>query len=307
MNAALVLLPIALMIFVGWFSVKIGYIDLKTERYLTRFIFNICVPSLIIKNLLTLNIHLDHNLLLYWAGYFIPLAVSWAFATLIFAKVFKRRTVNKVLYSMAANQSNMVIIGIPVVSYALGDKGLSALFLMISIHMPILFGASVILLSRDPNAAGNLVKSLLSLFKNPIIVAMLLGLFLSGIGFQCPRPLFVVLDQFSHIVAPAALFGIGMTMCGQSVTRDLKTALVIVAFKLVVLPSLVFVTVYYVLHLPSLYASTAVLLAALPCGVNSYILARKYEADVFPVSSALTVSIVASGATLLFWMHLVAG
>jgi len=58
-----------------------------------------------------------------------------------------------------------------------------------------------------------------------------------------------------------------------------------------------------VLPMPPVWAGVAVVFAAMPCGVNAYLLATHYRAGVASAASAVSLSTLISLFTITFWLY----
>ena len=104
---------------------------------------------------------------------------------------------------------------------------------------------------------------------------------------------------------PCALFSVGASLRAYRLKGALPPAALMVALKLVAHPLIVWALVSFVFAVPPLWAKVAVLLAALPVGVNVYLFAVRYDAGQAESASAILLSSVLSVATLplvLLWL-----
>ena len=74
--------------------------------------------------------------------------------------------------------------------------------------------------------------------------------------------------------------------------------------KLVLHPLLVWLLATHVFVLPPLWRDVAVIMAALPVGVNVYLFALRYEVGAPPAAAAMLISTGLSVATLAGVLHL---
>jgi malonate transporter len=94
----------------------------------------------------------------------------------------------------------------------------------------------------------------------------------------------------------------GLALRRYGFVGDLGPSLVITALKLVVHPLVVFILVR-LLPVPPLWGSVAVVFAAMPSGVNVYLLAHHYRAGVAAAASAVSLSTVFSLFTITLWLY----
>ena len=104
---------------------------------------------------------------------------------------------------------------------------------------------------------------------------------------------------------PCALFSTGASLRAYRIAGALQPALVMVAIKLVVCPLTVWALATLVFDVPPLWAKVAIVLAAMPVGVNVYLFGVRYHAGEAESATAILVSSILSVATLaavLVWL-----
>jgi predicted permease len=77
---------------------------------------------------------------------------------------------------------------------------------------------------------------------------------------------------------------------------------VITALKLLLHPLIVWALVTFVVPLRPIFATVAILFAAMPCGINAYLLAERYRVGVAAAAGAVTLSTSLSVLTISFWL-----
>jgi predicted permease len=77
---------------------------------------------------------------------------------------------------------------------------------------------------------------------------------------------------------------------------------VVTALKLLLHPLIVWALVTFVVPLPPIFATVAILFAAMPCGINAYLLAERYRVGVAAAAGAVTLSTSLSVLTISFWL-----
>jgi predicted permease len=205
----------------------------------------------------------------YWISYFAGLTIVWTIATFIAKRWFGRGQVESVVAGFASGQSNTVFVGIPLILKAYGDAANVPLFLLIAIHLPVTMTAAAILMERGNGVS--VFTLLRRLLLNPIVQGLLAG------------------------AAWRLLYR-------YNLLGGLKLASLIAFLKIVAHPSLVFLFAFKVFDMPPVWAGVAVLFAAMPTGVNSYLLAERNQAGVAAVSSAIALSTCLSLFTSAFWL-----
>ncbi len=89
--------------------------------------------------------------------------------------------------------------------------------------------------------------------------------------------------------------------------REVGEALMASAFSLIVHPLIVWVLAAQVFGLPDSFVRGAVVIAAMPAGVNGYIFAEMYGRAVGTAASAVLLSTLLSVLTITAWLAFLGG
>jgi malonate transporter and related proteins len=100
------------------------------------------------------------------------------------------------------------------------------------------------------------------------------------------------------------LVSIGFSLTRYQLKTEISESLMISALSLIVHPLVAFVLAEYVLGLSPEYVRVAVLLAAMPPGMNVYIFATMYERAVALAASSVLIATTLSVATITVWLYI---
>ncbi|MGU3537456.1 AEC family transporter [Methylobacterium sp. A54F] len=303
MNAVTIIVPIFGIILIGWGAALLGLLSERVSDGLSEYVFAIAVPALIIGTLtrpgLTGEIAWG-----YWFSYFGGAGIAWAAGSLI---ALRRAGINRqgaILHGFAASQSNTIFVGVPTILQAYGDAGAFPLFLLLAVHLPLMMGCATFLIEAegDRPLLHRLRGLGLVLIKNPIFVSLMIGLALKGGGIVPAGPAKALIDAFSATASTCALIALGAGLRRYRVLFDLPGALVIALLKLVVHPALVWLMAFHVFAMPPAYAGVATLFAAMPVGINAYLLAVRYRTETGLVAASVLASTLLAPITTLTWL-----
>ena len=203
---------------------------------------------------------------------------------------------------LAASYSNAGFMGIPLCLMVFGPESLPAVILAILLTACVLFAFSIVLIEIDllgsPNIARTIRKVVLSLLRNPLVAAPLLGLVVAIAQWPLPAAVLQFTTLLGAAASPCALITIGLFLAQGKPTEHHGAVWRIVSLKLILHPLITFVLVYWVFNMPPMWASIAVLLAALPVGTGPFMLAKLYEREPAVTSRAILISTVLSVATV---------
>lgn len=295
------LAPIFGLVLLGFGAVRLGVIDARGVRGLVLFVFTFAIPALLVRSLADVELPDDIEwgfLVAFYAGSFATYGVGMAVGRV----GFQRALPDQALFGMAASYSNLVMMGIPVVLTALGPEASLPMLLIIGFHSATFMPVTVGLIQLGRGGRGSLARQLPSVFvetlRNPIVVAILLGFALNVAGVPLWGGLDRTLELLGAAAVPCALFAMGGALAGYSLRGELRPAAALAALKLAVHPFAVWLVGVPILGLEGLWVQVAVLLAAMPSAVNSYIFGARYEVSAEVAARAVLLGTIASVVTI---------
>ncbi|MBD8555366.1 AEC family transporter [Rhizobium sp. CFBP 8762] len=307
---ALNVLPVFILIFLGWGVVRIGYLSPSVGDGLGDFVFRIAVPVLLFGTIAQANFQSGSPWLL-WVAYFGGVAVTWALGELIATRLFKRDARIGVLAGVSSSFANNIFIGLPLVTRVVGEDGIVALSVLLSVHLPVMMIAGTILMERaERKATGRAGKSVpqvmldvgRNLIRNPLIIGLSCGALVNISGLPFGGTVKIVTDQITAVAAPAALVSIGMALVKYGVSGNLGLATVTTALKLIVLPAAVF-AFSTVVGLSPQWAAALVLTASVPTGVNAWLIANHFNVGHGLASSTITMTTMLGVVSVSAWTY----
>jgi predicted permease len=138
--------------------------------------------------------------------------------------------------------------------------------------------------------------------QNPLLIGVGLGLLANRSGIVLPEAGTAFFTMMSAAVLPAALFGLGGALNEYRISDSWTQAALMSLFKLIIHPTLAYVLMVWVLHVPFEYARYGILLAAMPTGINGYVFATYYDRGVNVAANVVLISTVAAILTVPFWL-----
>ncbi|KQP10884.1 MAG: AEC family transporter [Methylobacterium sp.] len=305
MNAVSIIAPVFGIIVIGWGAALAGLLSERVSDGLSEYVFAIAVPALIIGTLTRPGLTGEVTWS-YWIAYFGGAGLSWLAGSLI---ATRRKGIGRqgaVLHGFAASQSNTIFVGVPTILQAYGEEGAFPLFLLLAVHLPLMMGCATFLIEAEGDRT--LVQRLrglgLVLVKNPIFVALGLGMALRLGGVVPTGIARSLIDGFGSTASTCALVALGAGLTRYKVLFDLPGALVIAGLKLVVHPLAVWLLATRLFSMPPAYAGVATLFAAMPVGINAYLLAVRYKAETGLVAASVLVSTLLAPITTVLWLTL---
>ena len=220
--------------------------------------------------------------------------------------------------AIAAVFGNSVQVGIPLSGALFGEAGLGIHIALTSVHALILLSTLTILVELDlararaaHDASAGLLRTLRNTVRNtlihPVVLPVLAGLVWNATGWPLPGPLDETLQLLGTAVAPLCLVLIGITLAytaGRTVFGAVRSALMISALKLLLLPATVLGVAHWGLGLSGLPLQVAVMMAALPTGSNALIFAQRYRSFEAEATTSIVLSTLGFVLTAPLWLAL---
>lgn len=307
------ILVVFTLIALGYLAAVFRLLKPATGDGLADFVFTIAVPLLLFRILATAEF--DHGApWALWAAYFTSVLVTWSTAHFIIRAGFGRDARSGVVAGVTSGFSNLVLLGLPFMTGVYGEDGLAILSQIVSVHMPIMMGASVLLFEWALKRDGAVTESktvfalflgfLRQLFSNPLIIGIVCGTIVRFSGLQIPVVADRVISNLGGIAGPLALFAMGISLRGYGIRGQVPQAVSLVTLKLMLMPA-VALGMALLLGLPELPAKVVVAAASLPAGVNSWLIAERMGTGQRLASTSMTLGTAIAAATTGLWLLIV--
>lgn len=299
------ILPVFLILGAGYFLGRVKYLPDTIADALNLYALRLAVPVLLFLAMFRLDFGAAFNpgmLISFYAGAFSCFALG-----IILSRIFwKRRPGESVAVGFCAVFSNTVLIGIPISQLAFGEAVLTPVFGVIAFHSSLLYIVGMITMEfarRDGRNLGETIKSaLLSIVANPLMAGILLGVSANLSGIWMPEPFEQALDMIRATAIPVSLVGIGIALNRYSISAELTETLMVSFLALIVHPAIVLALCLYVFSLDGIFLQAAVVLAAMPPGMNVYIFATLYDRAVGVSASTLVIANTLAVLTIPVWI-----
>jgi malonate transporter len=295
------------LVALGYLAGLSGYLKAEVGDGLTEFAVGVALPLLLFRTMVGADFHGSAPWAL-WAAYFTAAAVAWIAGHLVMTRIFGRDSQAGVVGGVATAYSNLVLLGIPFMLGVFGQEGFEVLSLLIAIHMPLMTMTSIILFDvfghrkAGTISAGEIFRAFVRrVLPNSLMIGILAGVAWRFTGVELPPLVVRLIDSLADIAGPLALFAMGLSLRKFSISGNVLPAVVLSLLKLFLMPA-VALGAALLLGLPPMTAKVAVAAAALPSGVNSYLLAVQFGTGQGLASSQMTIATACAAVTTAFWL-----
>ena len=282
--------PIFGVVICGYIAGRVRLLDKAAIRGISIYVFNLAIPLLLFYAMAKMDLP-DVLPWRYLLGYYGCALGLFAVAFTLSGLVFGYRPKDAGIFAFGSSYGSFIPLGIPLVLTIFGERATLPLFMLVATQALVMF--PVMTLVQASGDAGRGQDSRLWSFArgviaNQYLAGIALGTLVNLMDLSLPVVLVGVLELFAQSATPCALFALGAALSQYRVAGSLGASAAICVMKTVIFPVVVWLVLRLVLELDPLWLSVAVVLAALPVGINTYLFAERYSTGV-PLAAASTV------------------
>ncbi|MSR15950.1 MAG: AEC family transporter [Gammaproteobacteria bacterium] len=303
-----VIAPVFGAVGLGFVLLRAGIFDSGTSDGLAKFVYYVAIPALLFRSLARADLPdtLPWDLLI---AFYVPSFAMFLGGALVARYRLGWDRASMGVAGMGACYSNMVMLGLPLATTAFGPSAAVPLFSILAIQSSLLFPPATYCIEVY-GAHGDTKRpwyhSKGRLLLNPVIFSLALGIAANLSGNVPVGVLDSLLERLAQAAPGCALVSLGISLGQYRVSGGLREVSGFLILKNFLHPLLVW-GLCLALTLPLEWTRVAVLLAAMPSGVNAYVFAKRYGlreeamSKTIVLSTALTTLVTA--VVLHFFLH----
>jgi predicted permease len=301
-----IVLPIFALILAGWGVRRIGVLGPHATGELNRFVVYLALPALLFDIVATAR--WDDI----WQPAFVAtfaLGMVLIFATTVALRLRRHPLADAAIDGLNAAYPNTGFMGFPLALAALGPAALAPTLIATILTVCVFFAGALVLieigLQTERNPRRMAAKVGLSLARNPLLAAPVLGAIFLACGIAIPAPAARFLTLLGGAASPCALVALGLFLAERRDQTEpaIGAKALLVALKLIAQPAITWLLATRLFHLAPLQTHAAVLLAALPTGTGPFMVAEFYRREAGITSSVVLVSTIVSLATITLYLR----
>lgn len=268
--------PILVYMTLGYLSRRLKMADVYTYTQMNSLVFKVFLPILIYINIYHSNIltmPLGGPIAYAIGATLVIFFASWA----LFARVEpipRRRGV----MIQAMFRSNYVLFGVPLVVSLLPDGGSGLTEILIAIVIPMYNLLAVFILQYYSKESMSLKGLVAGIFKNPLIIASILGILTLILQLDLPIIVESTLSRLGQVATPLALFVLGGQFFFSETRGYLRHLLIAVSSRLIIVP-LIFISLAVLAGLRGEVLVSYLALFGGPVAVSSYTMTQQMDAE----------------------------
>jgi hypothetical protein len=300
-----VTLPIFLVMVIGWVLRQIGMLDEHFVTVANKFNFKVTLPFMLFRDIAAVEIRevFDLKFVLFCA-----IASSICFWGIWGgAKLFVKDEGIRGAFVQASFRSSAAVMGLAFISNIYGSSAMGPLMIIGAVPLYNIY--SVIVLTFEAQSedgvrdTGKIREACVNIVKNPIIIAIFLGLFASLIGLEFPEIINKTINSVAQLATPLALIVIGAGFEGRRALAKIGPTIWASAIKLVIQP-LIFLPIAAWMGFTGEKMVAILIMLAAPATPSCYIMAKNMNNDGVLTASVVVMTTLLAAFTLTIWIFL---
>lgn len=276
----LVVLPVFLVIGLGFSLKRTGLVKSEFLFELNRFIYYVALPALLFFKIATADFYASFNGVL--LGVLIAGIVLTFLLTYGYGKYRNYSPGVQGAFCQGAFRGNLAYVGLAIIYSAYGESGFAVAGILLGFLVPIMNCLSVVALILPRKQESQLELGMAFWFRqilsNPLIIASFVGVMWSFLEIPLPEIVSRALSILTGMSLPLALVAIGASFSFRKLRGDLGLAALSAGIKIIVMP--VFVAGGLLcLDVGGQELGIGVILAGTPTATAAYIMAQQMKSD----------------------------
>jgi malate permease and related proteins len=307
MEVIVTIIPIFVIIILGWVSRKRGFITREFLEPANRLVYYLSMPAMIFNAIAKADFHKEFD------GRVLVLTLLSAATIYLLAELLARLTQmtpsRAGAFVQSSGHGNQGYIGLPIAFYYLGEVGLAKASIICGFLMILqnIFSVIALQLHGTSNKGLPSLRSLAGkLLGNPVILGAMAGIFVSALAIPIPRVIGRSLDILGGLAPPMALLLIGASLSLVLMRKYLRPTMGAVMMKLFILPALGLL-LFQLFAIGAADYLPALILLASPTATIAYVMAREMHCDADFAVASISASTLFSSLFFMGWLTLVAG
>lgn len=302
LTALQVVFPLAFFMGIGVAVQKCKVVDRPSMRKVDSLCFHVFMPALQFKNIYESDVLRQIDV----RGFLYVLACG-LFLFLVAGLFLPRRLLSDGGSAASVGQAlirpNYILFGTAVAESIFGEGGAGTVALFGALIVPMINVFATLILELNRSGGANPKKLLISVLKNPLIIATLLALALAAPGIRIPAPLYSVVRDVAGVTTTVAFLSLGVSLdLGQTLSNR-RVLIWTVLVRMVLIP-LIFLPLSVALGFRDGALCALMLFFAAPTAVSSYPMAVAMEADGSLAGQLVCFTTVVSIFTIFCWTFL---
>ena len=294
--------PIFLVMVLGYFLRRIGMLNDNFVTVANKFNFKVTLPFLLFRDISSVDIRkeFDFKFVLFCA-----LASSICFFAIWGGtKLFVKNKEIKGAFVQASFRSSAAVMGLAFISNIYGASAMGPLMVIGAVPLYNIYSVLVLTFEAqgEEKHTGKIKEACINIVKNPIIIAIFLGIVASLLRVDLPTIADKTINSVAQLATPLALIALGAGFEGKKALAKIKPTIWAAMIKLMLQP-LVFIPVAVLMGFTGEKLIAILIMLAAPTTPSCYIMAKNMKNDGVLTASVVVATTLLAAFTLTAWIY----
>lgn len=301
--------PIFILVLLGICLKALRVVDSGLLDGASKLVFLVSLPALLFLSVANADIRSTFNGELVGVGIVGSLIIF--IGSTLAARWLVENPRDRGVFVQGAFRGNLAIVGLAFCYLAYGEEGIArASIFMAALTLVYNFLAVITLSASLGNSGSKLVGVAIQVFKNPLMIAIALGILVSALRLKVPPILDSSLQTLANMTLPLALICIGGTISIAEFKNSSTASMVAVLIKLIITP-VVLVFLAYLVGIEKLDLGVLFLMISAPSAAAGYVMVQgmggngRLAANIVVISTLASVVTVSAGLVILKMLSLI--
>lgn len=296
--AVRVVMPLMLLMSLGFLVRTKGYIDRPAMKQYDRLIFILFMPILLFKNIYEMDFSQGFAVKeMVFAG--ICMTVNFAFS-LTFPKLLTKDGNKSSVIGQAVVRGNYILFGVAVSEALYGEGNIGAVIMLSVLVIPLINIFSAIILEINRSGHADFGRLCLAILKNPMIIGAIFAFVFKFFSIPIYAPVWSVIRSIANSTTTISFISLGVGLDMMSARADKRLLLWGVFLRMIVVP-LVFMPLSVFAGFRGQSLCAMMIVFAAPSAVASYPMAVAMGADGQLAGQLVCATTVISVLTIFLW------
>ena len=301
-----VTVPIFMVMVIGYILKQTGMLNDNFVTIANRFNFKVTLPVMLFRDISTVAIRevFDLKYVLFCA--IVSTVCFWTIWG--GAKLLIRDKSLTGAFVQASFRSSVAVMGLAFIGSIYGQSAMGPLMIIGAVPLYNIFSVIVLTFEAEEDEnekrdTSKIRQALVNIAKNPIIIAIALGLVVALLGLDFPPMVDSTIDKIAQMATPLALIALGAGFEGGKALAKIKPTLAAAFVKLIAQP-LIFIPVAAALGFRGDKMIAILIMLASPTTPSCYIMAKSMRNDGVLTASIVVATTLLAAFTLTGWIFI---
>lgn len=298
-------MPLFFMMLLGYILYRVKFLNDNFLSVANKFVYNVTLPVMLFNDLATADIRSSFD-----AGYVgfcaavtvVSILIIWGLSRWLFRD---KSIVGE--FVQGCYRSSAAILGGAFIQNIYGTSGMGGLMILGSVPLYNVFAVLILALESPQEATEplgrKLRRSIISVLRNPTLIAIVLGLLASLVELPLPAIATKTMSSLGGVTTPLALLIIGAGFQGKAALEKIGPTALATAVKLLVLPAVFLPAAILLGFTDQKLVALLVMLGSITTP-SAYVMARQMGHKGTLTASICAATTIFSALTLTLWLFL---